>query len=606
MKLFSRWSIAAKLLATNSVILMIFASLIAIVFISFDTTETFMTKVVKQDVSQVIRNAETGRKITHIIAETSDLIIRFLEHESLLETGGEDVVAESETLVTQNSGTDLGDTLQKFTKNLQSLLEQAAAVRKRFRESESLAHELDTKLNTLKDMIEKTATLMMMQGQDTSNLERISLDIPWYTAKLLRITILSDRLTQRHLRIKTEEDMSGDAEQIFSLLDRLEVRFRPLTESESDIAAFGKTVIGTIREYKKNTAEYQKELTAFQQLLGELDDSQTQVSAAMKDADTQIMKKTGTIQKRIETRMQLSKKIIAALSGVIFVVLLAITFFVFRMVRPLNRIIEGLTRSYQELLSASGQVSSASQILSQGSSDQAASTEEAVSSLEEVSSVSGQNAEDANQADQLEKQTNHLIDKVNASMTELTCFMKEMSELSKQVSGIIKTIEEIAFQTNLLALNAAVEAARAGKAGAGFAVVADEVRSLAMRSAGAARTTAELIEKTVLKIGAGSELVAVTYQAFSETAENAARVKELVTGIAVASDEQALKIGRINSSVGDIEKITQQNAANAEEFASSSQQMNAQAEQMMEFIGELAALAGESGGLRMANSQVVS
>ncbi len=605
MKLFSRWSIAAKLLATNSVILLLFAGLIAVVFISFDTTATFMTRIMKKDVSQVIMNAEAGRKITHILAETSDLISRFLEHESLLETGREDVVAESETLVTQNSDTHLGEALQKFTKNLQSLLEQAAVVRKKFRESESFAHELDTKLNTLKDIIEKTAVLVMMQGGDASELERTSLDIPWYRAKLLRITILSHRLTQRHLRTATEEDMSGDAQQIFSLLDRLEVRFRPLTESEPDIADFGKTVIGTIRKYKKNTAEYQKELTAFQQLLGELDDSQKEVSAAMKDADTQIIQKTGAIQKRIETRMQLSKKIITALSGVIFIVLLAITFFVFRMVRPLNQIIEGLTQSYQELLSASGQVSSASQSLSQGASEQAASTEETVSSLEEVSSVSGQNAEDASHADQLEKQTNMLIDKVNVSMTELICFMKEISELSKQISGIIKTIDEVAFQTNLLALNAAVEAAHAGKAGAGFAVVADEVRNLAMRSAGAARTTAELIEKTVLKIGAGSDLVTATYQAFSEAAENAVRVKELMTRIAVASDEQALKIGLINRSVGDIEKITRQNAANAEEFASASQEMNAQAEQMRGVIGELAALAGGSGRVRMAEHPVM-
>ncbi|MDM8524390.1 methyl-accepting chemotaxis protein [Desulfococcaceae bacterium HSG8] len=595
MKIFSRWSIGAKLFATNSLILVIFTGLIAVVFISFDTTETFISGVVKKDVSQVVVNAETGRKLTRISSMASDLVSRFLAHEDLLETVGKNIVAESEALVTQNSGTHLGDALQKFTKNLQSLLGQAGIVRKRFRESESFADELDTGLNTLKGVIEKTAVLVMMQGGETSELERISLDVPWYRAKLLRITILSHRLTQKYLRTATGEDMSGDAQEIFSLLDRLEVRFRPLTDSEPDIAEFGKTVTGIIRKYKESLAEYQKELAAFQQLLGELDDSQAKVSAAMKDRDTQIIQKTDTIQKRIETRMHLSKKIITALSVVILAVLLVITFSVFRMVRPLGRIIEGLARSHKELLSASDQVSSASQSLSQGSSDQAASTEETFSSLEEVSSASELNAKNANQADQLEKQTNQLIDKVNTSMAELTGSMKEISELSKNISGIIKTIDEIAFQTNLLALNAAVEAARAGDAGAGFAVVAEEVRSLAMKSAGAARSTAELIEKTVLKIGDGSDLVTATNQTFSEAAANALRVKELVAGIAASSGEQAWKIGLINKSVGDIEGITRQNAANAEEFAASSQEMKAQAEQMRFFIGELAALAGGSG-----------
>jgi methyl-accepting chemotaxis protein len=125
-----------------------------------------------------------------------------------------------------------------------------------------------------------------------------------------------------------------------------------------------------------------------------------------------------------------------------------------------------------------------------------------------------QNAENAAQADVLMKEANSVVSQADESMKEMTVSMKEISTASEETSKIIKTIDEIAFQTNLLALNAAVEAARAGEAGAGFAVVAEEVRNLAMRSADAAKSTAELIEGTVKKVSDGTQLVPIHKLAF--------------------------------------------------------------------------------------------
>ena len=179
-------------------------------------------------------------------------------------------------------------------------------------------------------------------------------------------------------------------------------------------------------------------------------------------------------------------------------------------------------------------------------------------------------------------------------MTELTTFMQEISKASDETQKVVKTIDEIAFQTNLLALNAAVEAARAGEAGAGFAVVAEEVRNLALRSADAAKNTAVQIEGTVKKIKSGSELVARTNDAFGKVAESSSKVGELVAEIAAASNEQAQGIDQTNIAVADMDKVVQQNAANAEESASASEELRAQAEEMTVMVGNLTALVGGS------------
>jgi len=269
--------------------------------------------------------------------------------------------------------------------------------------------------------------------------------------------------------------------------------------------------------------------------------------------------------------------------------------------RPVNRAMAGLTDAAEQVVSASGQVSSASQSLAEGASEQAASIEETSSSLEEMSSMTKQNADNASTADKLMKESKFMVERANGSMTELTQSMEDISKASDETSKIIKTIDEIAFQTNLLALNAAVEAARAGEAGAGFAVVANEVRNLAMRAAEAAKNTSVLIEGTVKKVREGSELVERTGGAFAEVSKSASKVAGLVAEIAAASSEQAQGIDQINKAVTEMDKVTQRTAANAEESASASEEMNAQAEQVKDITAKLLRIIG-SGGSKDAGS----
>jgi methyl-accepting chemotaxis protein len=285
----------------------------------------------------------------------------------------------------------------------------------------------------------------------------------------------------------------------------------------------------------------------------------------------------------------------------LFVIILcsAIYFSLHRsIVRPLRFVIEGMGTCAAQVSSASAGISTASQELAERASEQAASLEETVSALNEISSMTDRNSEGSKTADQLMTDTSHLIREAASSMGGLKTFMGEVSTASDNTQKIIKTIDEIAFQTNLLALNAAVEAARAGEAGAGFAVVADEVRNLALRAAEAARGTAGLIEGTVSKVRQGSALVEKTNEQFVKAGTGSSKSAQMVREIAAASQEQARSIEELNRTALAMQDQTQRNAANAEQWASASQKLSTQADQMKDLVSRLVALVdGSRGGV---------
>ncbi len=255
-----------------------------------------------------------------------------------------------------------------------------------------------------------------------------------------------------------------------------------------------------------------------------------------------------------------------------------------------KRIIAGLTESVSQVNDAAGQVATSSQQLAAGASEQASSLEETSSALEEMAAMTRTNASNANQANELAVEARKAADDGEQTM-------QAISESSDQISKIIKVIEEIAFQTNLLALNAAVEAARAGEHGKGFAVVADEVRNLAQRAAQAAKETTGLIENSVTKSRQGSE-------AIKGIVGNVAKLTDLIDGIAKASNEQAQGVEQVNVAVSQMDKVTQANAAGAEESASASEELSAQAEAVNGMVGELISLIeGNDGATHTGNTR---
>ncbi|MDR3457678.1 MAG: methyl-accepting chemotaxis protein [Verrucomicrobiae bacterium] len=264
--------------------------------------------------------------------------------------------------------------------------------------------------------------------------------------------------------------------------------------------------------------------------------------------------------------------------------------------RVLRNVSQALGQGAEQVTSAAGQVSSASQTLAEGASEQAASLEETSSSLEEMASMTKNNAENTQKTNTLAKQTRAAADKGSTDMQAMIAAMNAIKVSSDDIAKIIKTIDEIAFQTNILALNAAVEAARAGEAGMGFAVVADEVRNLAQRSAQAAKETATKIEGAIAKSAQGVGISNAVAQSLNEIVTKARQVDELAAEVANASREQTEGITQINTAVGQMDKVTQSNAASAEESAAAAEELNAQAETMKQSVAELLQLVGGQNG----------
>ncbi|PLX90954.1 MAG: hypothetical protein C0620_12695 [Desulfuromonas sp.] len=254
------------------------------------------------------------------------------------------------------------------------------------------------------------------------------------------------------------------------------------------------------------------------------------------------------------------------------------------MLEGLREMVGGMQVAGEQIASASTQVADASQALSQGATESASSLEQVTASMNEMANQVKDTAEHASAANQLSGESKLAAEKGDERMGEMVQAMNDINKAGQDISRIIKVIDEIAFQTNLLALNAAVEAARAGQHGKGFAVVAEEVRNLAARSAKAAEETAELIESSVALTGRGAVIAEQTAEALQEIMAGNSKIADLLKDMAIASNEQAQGISQVTIGLTQIDQVTQQNTASAEESAAAAEQLSSQAMQLREML----------------------
>ena len=255
-----------------------------------------------------------------------------------------------------------------------------------------------------------------------------------------------------------------------------------------------------------------------------------------------------------------------------------------RMGDEIRKIASRISEVTQTVHGATHDIGSGVVNLSARTEQQSSSLEETAASMEQMAATVRQTASNAQQANRAVTSTRELAVDSGEIASQAVAAMTKIEASSRQITEIVGLIEEIAFQTNILSLNAAVEAARAGDAGRGFAVVANEVRALSQRSSQALKEIKEQIASSDSNVKVGVHLVKQVGGSLDQIGESVRKVAGLVAEIAAASLEQSVGIDQVSKAIGNMDQMTQQNAALVEETNAALHSAQVQIEDLEEAV----------------------
>jgi methyl-accepting chemotaxis protein len=381
----------------------------------------------------------------------------------------------------------------------------------------------------------------------------------------------------RLLAVDSDDEIGAMARSINAIVAQTQASANAFAEARSAIerviGEVDRLVAGAARGELDTRADAQHHLGAYRELVGGMNRMLDTIAAPLDDATASLELVAAC---DLTTRMQGQyhgqfSRVADALNSA---------------AGRLHDVLSDVQASAEQVASAGRQIADGSTSLAHDASEQASTLSQVAVRLRGLAQTSTRNVEGVREAQSVVGASRTQAEAGMQSMERLSDAMSEIQRSSGATAKVVKTIEEIAFQTNLLALNAAVEAARAGDAGKGFAVVADEVRNLAMRSAEAAKSTAQLIDDAVRHAGSGAALNAEVMQALQSIQSQVIRATEVMTLIGDGSREQAAGVDELDGAVRELGALVQRGAASAEESAASAEELQAQSATLAGLVNE--------------------
>ena len=259
----------------------------------------------------------------------------------------------------------------------------------------------------------------------------------------------------------------------------------------------------------------------------------------------------------------------------------------------LSELMRNVAASAQGVSTGAGEIRAASDDLALRNEQQAASLEETAAAMNQVTQVLKETADNAAGVRKTIEEAHREASDGGVVVKRATEAMAGIERSSQEINQIISVIDGIAFQTNLLALNAGVDAARAGDAGKGFAVVANEVRALAQRSADAAKDIKSLITASTEQVSEGVTLVGETGSLLEKIVQRVGEISTLMSEIATSTENQSVNLQQVNSAVGDMDRMTQQNAAMVEQSTAAARSLADEAAELNRIVSSFKVAGGQ-------------
>jgi HAMP domain-containing protein len=422
-------SILKRLTLFSLLMALAILGIVGVNLFAFQRVEVMLTQTIDPKVTQVLENAELGRRVSSIFARTNLVISTFTTQKGLLEQEREPIIAALQRMnkTAGQRSSELQGALHNFAQKVETLFVKCTEINQLLAAAATLDQELNTQLQTLEDMLGEQMLLLAMQADEEESfaLDQLTALLPEYRQLLTRVNILLLEATHTHLGVNplTREQQ----QHIISVLDDFQASLTAATAAGQEFAEAADQMSAKVDQYKEHVQSLYRVIETFQLQFSDLEQAQQRVAQVMERIDQDMARVSDNIHNQLGGVTQSSRVLILALSIAALAVLAVSGYFTFIMVRPLREL-AGVANQL-----AKGDISG--DIQEVRSHDEigrlAAAFREMVSYIQHVAGVAEKIAEGNLRVDVRPKSERDVL---NVSLKKMVRYIQDVASITEKIS----------------------------------------------------------------------------------------------------------------------------------------------------------------------------